>query len=296
VVSAFLIRVCGKWRPDKKNISFEAFKRLFKFSSKLLITGTLSTLLTNINSILIGRIYQQQELGYYTRARQFGELTSGIIASVLQTSTFPLLSSLQDNKSELVAVYRRLLKITTLFVFPAMTGLALLSKQIIMVLLTEKWLPCADLLFWTAFTFIFTPLSMLNLNILNAIGRSDLFLKVDLTKIPLIVLTIIITFPISIKAVVIGNFLVSFIAFFINAYLPGRLFGYGPFKQIKDAGKIIISTCVMAAFLIFIQCLKTDIVILVIGIFCGILVYFITLLLLKEEEIFSLLSVIRFHK
>jgi O-antigen/teichoic acid export membrane protein len=292
IINAALFWILGRWHP-KQRISTQSFGELFQFSSKLLLSGLLATIESNINAIVIGKLYQQRQLGFYTRARQFGELTSGTITSVLQTTTFPLLASLQNDRSKMVEIYSRLLKITALFVFPAMTGLALLSKQIIVLLLTDRWLPSAELLFWTAFTFLFTPLSALNMNILNAIGRSDLFLKLDISKIPLVVIIMLITFPRGIKAVVIGQFILSFICFFINAYLPGKLFGYGALRQIKDAMKIIIATSIMAIFLLLLNYLKSDLFILVSGVLAGGLIYVFCLILLKEKEIHALISMMK---
>jgi O-antigen/teichoic acid export membrane protein len=294
LITTILFWIYGRWYPHEK-ISIHSFKTLFRFGSKLLISGLVATIFNHINAIVIGKLYMRRQLGFYTRARQFGEIISGTISSVMQTVTFPLLSSLQDEPEEMIRIYKKLLKYTTLIVLPVMTGIALLSKQIIVVLLTEKWLPSAELLFWTAFTFMFTPLSSLNMNLLNAIGRSDLFLKLDISKLPLIIIIMIITLPISIKAVVIGGFISSFICFFINAYFPGRLFRYGPFKQINDARKIIVSTGIMALLLLFwvnIDILNSEILILIGGIIFGMFIYILCLYLLKEADAKILMTLI----
>ena len=123
----------------------------------------------------------------------------------------------------------------------------LLAKPIVLILLTEKWLPCVVLMQWLFLARMFTPLSAVNMNILNAIGRSDLFMKLDFSKAPLIILSLVITIPISVKAICIGSFVTSFLGFFINAYLPGRLFGYGAWQQIKDWRYIFLSLLIMTA-------------------------------------------------
>ena len=111
---------------------------------------------------------------------------------------------------------------------------ALLAKPIILILLTDKWLPCVVLMQWLCLARMFTPLSAINMNILNAVGRSDLFMKLDFSKAPLILATLAVTIPLGVEAITIGSFFISFTCFFINAYLPGRLFGYGAWEQIKD--------------------------------------------------------------
>lgn len=231
LISAMMFWIIGKWMP-KTGFSKKSFKNLFGFGSKLLVSGLLSTTITNVYNLVIGKVYNPTSLGYYTRAQQFPEITSGTIASVLNTTTFPLMSSLQNNKDELANTLKKLIKMTSMIVFPAMIGLACLSEPIILVLLGEKWLPASNLLFWISLSYIFTPLSILNMNVLNAIGRSDLFLKIDLIKIPFIILTMIITFPISLKAIVIGKTVTAFLWFYINGFLIGKFYNFGAFKQL----------------------------------------------------------------
>lgn len=231
LISAIMFWIIGKWMP-KTGFSKKSFKNLFGFGSKLLVSGLLSTTITNVYNLVIGKVCNPASLGYYTRAQQFPEITSGTIASVLNTTTFPLMSSLQNNKDELANTLKKLIKMTSMIVFPAMIGLACLSEPIILVLLGEKWLPASNLLFWISLSYIFTPLSILNMNVLNAIGRSDLFLKIDLIKIPFIILTMIITFPISLKAIVIGKTVTAFLWFYINGFLIGKFYNFGAFKQL----------------------------------------------------------------
>lgn len=127
-----------------------------------------------------------------------------------------------------------------------MTMLAVLAEPLVSVLLTDKWLPAVALIQWLCFARVFTPISALNMNILNAVGRSDLFMKLDFSKTPLIIIAMIITIPIGVKAIIIGDFIISFICYFINAYIPGRMFGFGVKAQWKIFYKIVIATVIMA--------------------------------------------------
>ena len=283
LTAAVLFWVFGQWLPQT-GFSRDSFIRLFSFGSKLLISGTLATFLQNINNLVIGKIYSPANLGYYTRAQQFPELTSGTLSSVLNNATFPLMSSLQNDRLKLIQNFEKLIKITSLLVFPAMTGLALLSEELILVLFGTIWLPAANLLFWLSLSYIFTPLSILNMNILNAIGRSDLFLKVDICKVPVILLVMVITFPISLKAVVIGKFVASFIYFYINGFLSGRIFNYGSLQQLHSSWKYIVATFIMSLVILSIKALTQSIFnCFLLSFLCGIFVYFFILLILHEE-------------
>ncbi len=293
LVSTVMFWIIGKWMP-KTGFSKKSFKNLFGFGSKLLVSGLLSTTITNVYNLVIGKVYNPASLGYYTRAQQFPEITSGTIASVLNTTTFPLMSSLQNNKDELANTLKKLIKMAAMVVFPAMIGLACLSEPIILVLLGDKWLHASDLLFWLSLSYIFTPLSILNMNVLNAIGRSDLFLKIDLIKIPFIILTMIITFPISIKAIVIGNTVTAFLWFYINGFLIGKFYKFGAIKQLICCWKYIVSALIMGIIVLFIdKIIDSDILSLIIGLISGVFSYMFCLLLLKDFEFVNLLNKIR---
>lgn len=244
IVLIVLFPAYSKWKPSLK-FSSTSFKSLFGFGSKLMITGIYSVILNNISTICIGRFYKSHQLGFYARGQQFSEIISSTIFDVLGNVTFPVLSGLQDDKEHLVAVYRKSLYFTAMLIFPIMILMALISRPLVIILLTEKWLPCVVLMQWLFLARMFTPLSAINMNILNAIGRSDLFMMLDFSKAPLVLIILAITIPISVEAITIGSFCSSFICFFINAYLPGRMFEYGALKMIYDWRYIFLSLGIM---------------------------------------------------
>lgn len=284
-ISTVLFWIIGKWIP-KTGFSKESFKKLFGFGSKLLVAAFLSTTVNNIHNLVIGKKYNPESLGLYTRAQHFPELISSTCYSVLNNVTFPMMSALQTEQELLIKIFSRLIKISALVAFPAMVGISVLSKQIILVLLGEKWILAADLLFWLALANVFFPLNALNLNLLNAIGRSDLFLKVDMSKIPIVILMMIITFPINLKAVVVGKTVAAFVYFYIDAFMIGRLYNFGALKQLAHCWKIIMATIVMGMMVAFSTCfLENNLLSLVSEIVIGIAVYVLMLFLLKEEEL-----------
>lgn len=284
VVSVLMFWILSKWKPIFI-FSKQSFKSLFGFGSKLLLSGLYAMSFREVYNITIGKFYSSSDLGFYNRSLGFADVTAGTITGILQQVTYPVLASLQDDKTRLVSVYSRLIKMTAFFVFPLMTLLALLSEPFIMFFLTEKWAPAIVLLQWLCFARFFYPLSAINMNILNAVGRSDLFLKVDLSKAPLMILSMVITIPMGVKAIVIGMVIVSTISFFINAYMPGKLFGYGAIKQLKDMIPIFISIIIMS-FCVYlsIQFITFDLIKLIVGGIVGVLSYWISVNILKVEE------------
>ena len=292
-ISVILFWWFGKWTASLK-FSSNSFKQLFSYGSKLLIASLYSRSLNEIYNAVIGRVYSAESLGFYTNAKKLSEATSQTVTSILQQVTFPILSSLQDDKERLVSVYSRLIRMTAFFIIPLMTLFALLADPFIRLLLTDKWEAAIPLLQWLCFARIVTPISIVNMNILNAVGRSDLFLKVDLSKLPIIVIALIITIPLGVKAMVIGSVVTSLISFFINAYMPGKLFGYGAVGQLRDLFPVIVSVIFMS-ILVYISLLfiSSNIAKLLIGGFVGIITYLFTTYLIKINEFFEIRNYIK---
>ncbi len=145
LLQIFVFPFFSKWKPSLR-FSKESFRNLFGFGSKLMITGVYSVIINNISTICIGRAYRSSQLGFYTRASQFSQLISFTVNDVLGNVTFPVLSHLQDDKDHMVSVYRKVLYLTAMVIFPIMILCTLLAKPIIIILLTEKWLPCVVLM------------------------------------------------------------------------------------------------------------------------------------------------------
>ncbi|NHB69847.1 lipopolysaccharide biosynthesis protein [Perlabentimonas gracilis] len=292
-ISVILFWWFSRWTISLK-FSSNSFKQLFSYGSKLLIASLYSRSLNEIYNAVIGRVYSAESLGFYTNAKKLSDATAFTITSILQQVTFPILSSLQDDKDRLVSVYSRLIRMTAFFIIPLMTLFALLADPFIRLLLTDKWEAAIPLLQWLCFARIVTPISAVNMSILNAVGRSDLFLKVDLSKLPMIVIALIITIPLGVKAMVIGSVVTSLISFFINAYMPGKLFGYGAFRQLRDILPVILSTGIMAIvvylsiFFIDLEFLK-----LLIGGITGILFYILISYFLKLDELGEVLIILK---
>jgi len=284
VATISLLRLSmAKW---SFGFSVNSFKELFGFGSKILISGILAQLWQNMYNVLIGKKYSSGDLGYFTQAKLFSDLASDTLTNVVQQVTFPILSSLQVDRDRLRQVYGRMLRLTAFIVFPTMILLALLADPLVRFFLTEKWLPTVVLLQWFALSRIFYPISSVNLNILNAVGRSDLFLKIDVSKLPIVLFVLLITLPLGIKAMVIGQFISSFIAFFINAYVPGKLLGYGLRRQLMDMIPSAIASILMSVVVMLLLSLFDNLLLKIfLGFTLGYTFYFFFSHVLKINEL-----------
>jgi len=285
IIRTSLYFYINKWVPLWV-FSVSSFKQLFSYSSKLLGAGFVGAIFNNIYSLLIGKIFNARDVGFYTRAKQFPQLLSDLITSILQGVTFPIMTSIQDDRNRLVSVYGRLMRMIFFFVIPVLTLFALLTEPFVRLLLTEKWMPVIPLIQWLCFARMITPISSLNMNILNTIGRSDLFFKVDMVKIPLAIIALIITIPLGLMAVVIGHFITTFISFFINAYYPGKIFGFGARKQIMEMKLTVYATLIMSVCVfLMMKVLPGDFLKLLICIPIGLAIFMFASYLMKNDGV-----------
>lgn len=275
----------SKWMP-KAVFSKSSFKELFSFGSKLLGAGLLNTIFQNIYLLVIGKLFNARELGFYTRAQQFKKMPSENITNIIQRVTFPVLSSIQDDDEKLIKAYRSFIRLSAFIVFPLMIGLAVVAEPLIRLVLTEKWMPTVPLLQLLCIGSALYPVHAINLNILNVKGRSDLFLKLEIIKKILITIAILITFSFGVKAMVIGQIFTSFIAFFINTHYSGKMINYGAWKQIKDIIPIVLITLIMALCIWTSMLIaNNDVLKLFIGIGVGSILYILSAKFGKFEEL-----------
>lgn len=221
------------WRPSWM-FSWVSLRSMFSFGSKLLYSGLLDTIYNNLYLVVIGKMFSATELGYYTRAAQTQLFPSAILSSTVNRVTFPVFSSMQDDMARLKRATRKALSSLAMFNFPLMIGLAVVAKPLVLVLLTDKWLPCVPYLQLLCVVGLLYPLHVINLNVLMAQGRSDLFFRLEIYKKATITAAIFLTARWGIIAMIYGQIATSILAYYMNSYYTGKLISYPPSEQIKD--------------------------------------------------------------
>lgn len=230
---SFFLWLWNNWRP-KLIFSWLSFKSLFSFGSKLLISGLIDTIYKNIYYLIIGKFFSPQELGYYTRAQQFKNLPSQNLNAIINRVSYPVLSSIQDDKDRLKINYQRLIRSTMFITFILMLGMAAVAEPMVITLIGEKWRPSIIYLQMLCFVGMMYPLHALNLNMLQVAGRSDLFLKLEIIKKILAVPTILIGIYWGIKVMIAGMMINTLIAYYLNSYWSGKFVGYSMKEQVAD--------------------------------------------------------------
>ena len=232
-LNSLFLWIFSKWCP-KLQFSGKSFKELFSFGWKILVSGLIDTTWCEIYQVIIGKFYAPAILGQYTRAQQFASLCSSNLTSVVRRVSYPVLSSVQDNKERLKNGYQKIIKVAMLVTFTLILGLAAVSKSLILTLIGEQWLTCVPFLQILCFQMMLYPLHTLNLNMLQVQGRSDLFLKLEIIKKIIATGPLMLGIFVNIYWMLGGSVITGFISYYLNAYYSGPFLNYSIKEQVKD--------------------------------------------------------------
>lgn len=273
-----------KWRPILK-ISFTRVKSLFFFGWKLLASGLLNSLSSNLRTLIVGRIYSPADLGYYNRGHQVPTALVNNFNGSIQAVMLPALSSIQDDKDNVKRVVRRSIKTSTFLIFPMMTGLAVVAESLIRVILGEQWLPAVPFLQMFCISSALLPIHTANLQAINAQGRSDIFLKLEVIKNILGLVVLFVSIPYGIYVIALGSIVSSFISAFINSWPNKNLFNYSPKEQIIDILPAAGISLVMGVLVFMINFIDLpSLLMLIIQILTGAVIYIVLAKLFKLES------------
>ncbi|MEW7277940.1 lipopolysaccharide biosynthesis protein [Aquimarina sp. 2201CG1-2-11] len=280
------------WKPSWI-FSIEALKKLFDFGSKILASTLLYAAFQNIYLVVIGKVYKSEELGYYTRATLFKQIPATLVTTIMQNVTFPILVDVIEDNKRVKNVMKRSIKLTAFLLFPMISILVVFAHPIVLVLLTEKWLPTVLLLQILAVGAIFFPLNAINNNFLNAKGRSDLFLKLEIINTLLTLLTIAITYQFGMTVIATGYVLVSGVGFFTYTYYPSKFIGYSGIKQLLDMlPYVLVSAGVTILSYIALSFIENQLVFLILGTITSGLGYAFCSYFFKFKEVEDLKEII----
>ncbi|MDC7236616.1 MAG: lipopolysaccharide biosynthesis protein [Sphaerochaetaceae bacterium] len=272
-----------KWRP-KLIFSITRVKVLFSFGWKLLVSSLIDTLYNNLKSLIIGKIYTSDMLGYFNRGKQFPQLIVTNINGSIQSVILPVLSAEQENVVRVKDMVRRAIVTSSFIIFPSMIGLAVIAKPLVLVLLTEKWLPSVPFLQIFCITYSLWPIHTANLQAINALGRSDIFLKLEIIKkiVGLIILGISIRW--GVYAIALGGILSGILSMVINAYPNKRLLNYSFREQLIDIIPSLIISILMGGVIYCVNLFNLiPIIMLIIQIPLGAIIYIALAKLFKLE-------------
>lgn len=292
-VDTIILWFTVKWKPQRM-FSFNRLKGLFSYGWKLLVSSIIDSIYNNARQLIIGKLYSPSELAFFNKGKHLPDIIVNNINTSIDSVLLPTMSIEQDNKEKIKAMTRRSIKTSIFIMAPLMMGLAFTSNNIIKVLLTDKWLPSVPFLCIFCITFMFYPIHTANLNAIKAIGRSDLFLKLEILKKAIGMILLLITMNISIMAMALSLLVSEVTSQIINSWPNKKLLGYSYIAQLKDIMPNIILAILMGIIVYCINFLHVPaIIILLIQIITGAIVYIAGAKLLKLESFEYLINTIK---
>lgn len=292
-IDTLILWLTVKWRP-KMMFSWKRLIHLLSFGWKLLVSALLDTVYGNLRNLIIGKIYSSADLAFYNQGDRFPKVVVTNINTSIDSVLLPTMSSVQDDRERVKSMTRRAIKTSTYIMAPLMMGLAFCAAPIVQLILTDKWLPCVPYLQIFCLTYMFWPIHTANLNAINSLGRSDLFLKLEIVKKVVGMILLLCTMRISVMAMAYSLIISSILSQIINSWPNRRLLNYGYLEQLRDILPAILLAVGMGVLVSFIRLLGLNPALtLVIQIPLGAVIYIAGSVILKLESFEYLLDMVK---
>ena len=296
IISTILLYIYNRWLPCLR-FSIESFHELFGFGWKMMVSILLDAVWKELNQVVVGKFYNPATLGQYTRAKHYAQLFSQNLTAVMERVTYPVLSSIQDDKERMVSVYRRMIRTSMFITTVALFSLSAVSEPLIYCMIGPKWHEASTYLPLICITYSLYPLHAINLNMLQVQGRSDLFLGLEVIKKIITLAPLFIGAFIGIIPMLLTNMVVGIIAYFLNSHYSGRLLGYSSWMQLRDIAPSYALATSIALSVWFLKFLPLSYwIVLPMQIAVGATVFFACCKLFKMNEYKEIIDILKKRK
>lgn len=302
LVAQYLLKMFGgmsviwftvKWRPIL-TFSRERFRALYNFGWKIFTASIIKVIYNDLRSLVIGKFYSSADLAFYNRGQSFPQLIESNITGTIDSVFFPAMSHAQSSKEAMRSMLRRTIQISTFILTPLLVGMAAVAEPLVIVLLTEKWLPCVFYLQILSLSFVTAPVEIENLQAIKALGRSDIVLKLEIIKRSVGIVLLIASVPFGVEAIAISLLISNLISAVLNAYPNRKLLGYGYRQQLMDVLPSFMMSAVMyGAVWAVSRLMLLPMVMLFVQIVAGAVVYVLLSVTMKNKSFQYLWSLVR---
>ena len=276
--------VFNKWWPSLK-FSISSFSYMWGFGWKLLVSGLLNNIWIQLNQVVVGKFYSPATLGQFTKSNEYANIFSSNLSGIIQRVSYPVLSELQDDKERMVEGYRRVIKMTMFITAICMFSLGAISEPLIYCMIGPQWHEAATFLPLICISMAFYPLHAINLNMLQVLGRSDIFLYLEIIKKVIGLVPICIGIFVDIYWMLVASILIGFVSLYLNSWYTGKALGYTFWKQLRDIAPSFGIAFTIALSVYFFKYLPiSNLVILPMQIAIGTVVCMVSCQLSKIEE------------
>lgn len=247
LVKCIVLAAQVPWKPRLVFLPKRA-KILFCFGWKLLVSGVMDQGYQSLTDLIVGKVFTDRDLGFVSQGKKYPFYLGAMLDGVIQPVMLSTAAQVQSDVARVKRLVRRALKTSTFLIFPAMAAFAVAANPIVRIVFGDKWLPSVPFLQMYCLIYMMLPVDTTNLQALNGMGRSDLFLRLEIIKKAVGIATICLTALViqDIYAIVIGQVISNFVCVFINAHPNKRVIGYGYLEQARDVMPAFVLSAVAA--------------------------------------------------
>ena len=293
IINLLLLWFIVRWRP-KLMFSWQRMKGLFDYGWKLLVGSLVSAVYNELCSLVIGKMYSAADLAYYTKGRNFPNIIVNNVESSIAAVLFPAITKKQDDLEQVRKMTRRSIRTSAYITIPAMAGLAVVARPLVLLLLTETWIEAVPYLQIACFSCALMPMQSANLQAIKAIGRTDITLKLEIIKRALSLVVLFLVMNHGVMAIALSTIITSPIISIINAAPNQKLLNYKYLQQLQDIAPFVGMSAIMAAVIYPLNWLPLpSIVMLAIQALLGIVVYWGLSIIFKVESYTYIKTTIR---
>lgn len=278
-IDTFVLFITVRWTP-KLEFSWNKAKGLISYGYKILVSGLISAGCDQLRSLIIGKRYTSTDLAYFKHGDRYPQLIIINLDDSISSVLYPALANYQDDRAKVRYMTRTAIQVSSYIVWPAMCGLAVVAKPLVILLLTEKWLPCVRFLQIFCFYYAFFPHASANLQAIKAMGRSDIFLKLQIAKYSISLIILFLTMQYGPLFIAAGMLMSCIISVFMNSYPNIKLLDYKLKEQLRDFFSAFFLAFIMAGTIFLLSLLPMNLeIVLTLQIIIGVILYaFISIL------------------
>lgn len=282
-----------KWWP-RLRFNVESFHYMWGFGWKLMISGLLDNTWNQLYQVVVGKCYSPATLGQYSRSKEYASLLSTNFTTIIQRVSYPVLAEVQNDEIRMLIAYRKMIKITMFVTTISLIPLGAISDPFLYCLIGPQWHEAASYLPLICISMSLYPLHAMNLNMLQVLGRSDIFLYLEIVKKAIAILPLCLGMFVGIYWMLVGSILVGFISFFLNSYYSGKIFNYSSWMQLKDVAPSYCIAIVISLAVFFLKYLPLSYwIVLPLQLLIGIVLFVSICNFRKPEEYKELLSILK---
>lgn len=293
LLNTILLIIYSRWMPLFV-FSIDSFKVLFSFGSKILLGGLMHSIYVNLYSLVIGKKFEATELGLFNRSFSLVNVVSSNVTTIMERSFYPLGCQLQDDNAALKEYFIRVIRLSSLILFPIMMLLAVLSKPIIIVLLSDKWLDISVYMPIMCIAYMWDVIMRLNWNLLSIKGRTDLSLKSEIVKKLISVVILLVTIPFGLKVMCYGLILYSLSDILVITSFTKRLKIVTLKDEVSNIAEFFFASLISVIPAFFLQkILENNYLNIISSVVSALFLYSLILIYMKNIEIFTIINNLR---